>query len=130
MTRLASESPHRSSRLLCDESTAPFAIHNEGGASPLVLICDHAGRAVPDGLDLGVPAAEMDRHIAWDVGAGGLCLALADLLDACAVLQPYSRLVVDCNRAPDRPDAVPEASDGTAVPGNQGLSAEARAERV
>ena len=78
MKRLASESPQRSSHLLCDECITPFAIHNEVGASPLVLVCDHAGRAVPESLDLGVPPAEMDRHIAWDIGAGGLCLALCD----------------------------------------------------
>lgn len=130
MRRLAGESPGWSSRLLCGEDAPPFVIHNQAGASPLVLVCDHAGRAVPRRLRLGVPAAEMDRHIAWDVGAGKLTLALSRALDASAVLQPYSRLVVDCNRAPDRPDAMPEVSDGTAVPGNCQLSPADRAERV
>jgi len=38
--------------------------------TPLVLLCDHAGRDVPRALgDMGVPRAEWDRHIAWDIGA-------------------------------------------------------------
>src|SRR5687767_4961339 len=110
MRRLTSESARRSTRLLSEHDPLPFVVENEGASSPLVLICDHAGKAVPGGLELGVAAADMDRHIAWDIGVAGLGRELADRLGACLVRQPYSRLVIDCNRAPDRPDAVLEVS--------------------
>lgn len=61
---------------------------------------------------------------------GALGRMLAERLDACFLEQVYSRLVVDCNRAPERADAVPAVSDGTVVPGNAGLSATDRAARV
>jgi predicted N-formylglutamate amidohydrolase len=72
----------------------------------------------------------MERHIAWDIGAGALGLALGERLGACVIRQRYSRLVIDCNRSPDRADAMPEVSDGTTVPANLGLSAAERARRV
>lgn len=74
--------------------------------------------------------AEMDRHIAWDIGAGALSLLLGERLDACVVRQPYSRLAIDCNRSPARADAMPEVSDGTVIPANRALSPERKAERV
>ncbi len=72
----------------------------------------------------------MDRHIAWDIGAGALSVGLAERLDACVLRQPYSRLAIDCNRDPGRADAMPELSDGTVVPANVGLDAAGRAERI
>ena len=41
---------------------------------------------------------------------------LSELLDATAVLQTYSRLVIDCNRNPSWPTAMPEISEHTPVP--------------
>lgn len=125
----ASLSLRRGDILQRDEPT-PFVVENAGGASPLVLLCDHAGRRVPRAIELGVSAADMDRHIAWDIGAEGTARRLSALLDAALVLQPYSRLVIDCNRNPARADACPEISDGTPVPANVGLSAEAKRARV
>lgn len=63
----------------------------------------------------------MDRHIAWDIGVAGLGEKLSRSIGACFVRQTYSRLVIDCNRAPNAADAVPQASDGVAIPGNVGL---------
>ena len=104
---------------------------NRGGASPILLVCEHAGRAVPAALgDLGVEAGAMERHIAYDLGAADLTERLAASLDATAVLQPYSRLVVDCNRPPGAFDFAPAVSDGTAVPANAGLGGAGRAERL
>ncbi len=80
--------------------------------------------------DLGVAAAEMDRHIAWDIGVAGLGSRLAELLDAPFVAQRYSRLVIDCNRDPMRPDACPEVSDGTTIPANVDLSPRDRQARI
>ncbi|MGA0606672.1 N-formylglutamate amidohydrolase [Phenylobacterium sp. VNQ135] len=104
---------------------------NPGGRAPFVLLGDHAGREIPPPLKgLGVSAAEMDRHIAWDIGVAGLGARLSERLDAVFVAQRYSRLVIDCNRDPARPDACPEISDGTPIPGNVGLTPADRLARV
>ena len=119
-----------SSPLLQRGEGEPFIVDNQAGQGPFVLVCDHAGRAVPRAIELGVSAADMDRHIAWDIGAGDLALLLSARLDAPLISQRYSRLIVDCNRAPDRADAMPQVSDGTLVPANHALDAAARAARV
>lgn len=109
----------------------PVIAHNLGRFSPWLIVCDHAGREVPAALgDLGLQADAFERHIAWDIGAGALALLLGQALDAPVIRQRYSRLVIDCNRAPERADAIPEVSDGTIIPANAGLSEADRAERV
>jgi predicted N-formylglutamate amidohydrolase len=101
-----------------------FDVVNAAGCSPFFLTADHAGRAVPEALgDLGVSRADMDRHIAWDIGIAAVTRGLADALDAVAILQSYSRLVIDCNRQPSVASAFPTMSEATAIPGNAGLSA-------
>ena len=113
-----------------DEGEA-FVVHNLGAAAPFVFIVDHAGRAVPRALNrLGLPPEAFERHIAWDIGALDLGRALAARFDAALLAQRWSRLVIDCNRDPDRADAIPEVSDGTPIPGNIGLTPQARAARV
>ena len=110
---------------------APFIVQNQGAASPFVLLGDHAGREIPPALaGLGLPARALDLHIAWDIGVAGYGEALAARLGAAFIRQRYSRLVIDCNRAPGRPDAIPEVSDGVTVPGNLGLSDADRAGRL
>jgi len=95
----------------------------EHGTAPALVLCDHASRAIPKGLGrLGLPELASWQHIAWDVGAGELARGLAHALDAPAVLAGYSRLVVDCNRSPDDPEAFRTESDGWAIPGNQNLT--------
>ena len=95
-----------------------------------MLLGDHAGRAIPASLgDLGVGVADLERHIAWDIGVAGLGAALARRLDAVFIQQRYSRLVIDCNRAPDHPGSMPTVSDGTAIPGNRALAPEDRERR-
>ena len=109
----------------------PVFVQSRGAGAPFLLVCDHAGRTIPSSLGkLGLDGHALDRHIAWDIGAGSLTLRLAESLGACAVLQPYSRLVTDCNRDPTRPDAMPEVSDGTAIPGNADLTPEQRQARI
>jgi predicted N-formylglutamate amidohydrolase len=96
-----------------------------------VIFCDHASRDIPAELDnLGLAAAELARHIAWDIGAAGIAEALANIFDAPAVLSPVSRLVIDCNRHLAASDLIPEQSHGTIIPGNLNLSPEARALRI
>jgi predicted N-formylglutamate amidohydrolase len=110
---------------------APFIVANPGGASDLLLLGDHAGAAIPRGLrGLGLPPAALAAHIAVDIGVAGLGARLAKALDAVFIAQRYSRLVIDCNRDPARPDSVCEVSDGVAIPGNAALTAAARQARV
>lgn len=111
---------------------APFVeLVNPTGRPELLLLADHAGNRVPDELDgLGLPAEELARHIGYDIGIAWLARRLAARLDAPALLNHCSRLVIDPNRRPGEPSSIPETSDGTAVPGNRGLDPSARAKRV
>lgn len=105
--------------------TAPRYIAGEAGG--ILLICDHASNAVPDGIDLGIDRDLLDRHIAIDIGAGALTEALAARLAAPAVLATVSRLVIDLHRQPDHPALVPTISDGHVIPGNRAAD---RTERI
>lgn len=117
--------------LLGPDDPAPVRVLNPDSPTPLLLVCDHAGKAVPAALrGLGVSPEEMDRHIGWDIGAAAVTEGLARRLDACAVLTVYSRLVVDCNRWPDSPTLMPAISDGTPVPANLDLTETARLLRL
>jgi predicted N-formylglutamate amidohydrolase len=119
------------SPLLATDEIEPVSVRNAGGASPLLLVADHAGVASPRALGrLGVSASEWQRHIAYDIGIAGLGERLADALDATLIRQNYSRLVIDCNRPIEAPTSIPEISEFTPIPGNVGLSADARAERA
>lgn len=109
----------------------PFELVNHAGAGRAVLICDHAGRAIPKRLgSLGLDEAALWRHIAWDIGIADVTRHLARLMDAPAVLGGYSRLVIDCNRRLGDPTSIAQESDGVRVPGNCGLTAADRAARA
>ena len=117
--------------LLGTNDPGPVELFNRDGASPFVLTCEHAGRHVPEALDdLGLDSEALSRHIAWDIGAGAVSRLLAEALDAPLVSQPMSRLVIDCNRPYHVPALVPEVSDGTEEPGNQGLGDADRQARI
>lgn len=95
----------------------------------LLIIADHASNAVPAELALGVSAADLQKHVAWDIGTAALARGLSAALNAPAILAIASRLVADCNRAPEDNGAIPPASDGIPVPGNA-VSADARKVRL
>lgn len=91
-----------------------------------LIACDHATNHVPDdicGGDLGLSSSEMNRHIAYDIGAAGVSRHLADLLDAPAILSCFSRLVIDPNRGADDPTLMMRVYDGTIIPGNRNADA-------
>jgi predicted N-formylglutamate amidohydrolase len=117
----------RDTSLLLDaEDVPPVLEDNTAGRSPFLLTSDHYGRIIPRGLgDLGLPASECERHIAWDVGIAGVANALSRHLDAHLIAQRYSRLVIDCNRPPGAPSSIPRLSEATVIPGNEDLTRDA-----
>lgn len=112
-------------RLLESDEPHPVDCRRLDGGADIFLTCDHAGRRLPRRLgDLGVGAPDLDRHIAWDIGAAGLAERLSERLDAALVMQRYSRLVIDCNRPPTVPSSIATLSEGTDIPGNRDLPPE------
>jgi predicted N-formylglutamate amidohydrolase len=117
-------------RLLEPDEPPAYRVARPQGKSPFFLTCDHAGDRVPRKLaSLGVSAADMKRHIAWDIGAAAVTLKLAEALDAFAILQTYSRLVIDCNRRPGVPTSIVRLSESTPIPGNEVVTVEDAAAR-
>lgn len=116
--------------LLGPDEPRPVAVRRRHGRSAFLFTADHAGRRIPRALGtLGLPPAERIRHIAWDIGIAAVTRQLSTALDATAVLQRYSRLVIDCNRRPDVASAFPEVSDATRVPANTALPPAEKARR-
>jgi predicted N-formylglutamate amidohydrolase len=98
---------------------------------PYLLVCDHAGNRIPRKLGtLGVSESERQRHIAWDIGAAQVVHGLVERLGVFAILQNYSRLVIDCNRSPAVESSIVTISEDTPVPGNLNLSPADRESRV
>ena len=128
---MAETVPVALARLLTPDDPAPFTVHHATGTSPLLLLADHAGQQVPRALaGLGLAQTELDRHIGWDIGIDGTTRRLADQLDAVAITQTYSRLVIDCNRPLASPTLITAVSDGTAIPGNHALLPAQREQRI
>ncbi|HEY8257276.1 MAG TPA: N-formylglutamate amidohydrolase [Gemmatimonadales bacterium] len=108
---------------LLNGEDGPVVLLNDDGRSLYVLIAEHASNRLPRTLGtLGLPDTELQRHIAWDIGAEQVARRLSQRIDAPLVLQRYSRLAYDCNRPPDSPDAMPEVSETTDIPGNRNLT--------
>lgn len=103
-------------------------------AEPLadvVLLCDHASNAVPREIGtLGLPPEDMARHIAFDVGARGVTMRMAERLGARAVLSTFSRLVIDPNRGEHDPTLVMKLYDGSIIEGNRKVGAEETERRL
>jgi predicted N-formylglutamate amidohydrolase len=117
---------------LAGEGREPVArVENPDGASPILLICEHASNLIPARYgDLGLGQDERESHIAWDPGALGVARGLSRALDAPLVCATVSRLVLDLNRDPSAPDSITTVSERTIVPGNQDLSSNERAFRA
>ena len=100
-----------------------YTLLRSDSARPVVLCCDHAGYAIPEGLEnLGLDADQIIRHIGWDIGAADVTAYIAESLDVSAVLSKYSRLYIDCNRAPSSSGSILEKSDNIIIPNNCNLS--------
>ena len=108
--------------LLSPDEPGPFRVLNPLAEQPILLICDHASHRFPKSLgDMGLDPFARRCHLAIDIGAGPVTESLAKTLRVTAVVQNYSRLVVDCNRQLMDPGAFLEYGDGILVPGNRNL---------
>jgi predicted N-formylglutamate amidohydrolase len=108
----------------------PFIRLDGVAASGFLFLCDHASNRVPRDYDLGLPASEMARHIAFDPGAEAVTVALAERLHAPAVLSTFSRLLIDANRGEDDPTLIMRLSDGAIIPGNAHVDEAERDRRI
>jgi len=117
---------------LIGENDPPAArVLNPAGRGPVCLVCEHASAEIPTRLkDLGLAEADRYSHAVWDIGAEKLARRLSSLLDAPLVLGGISRLVYDCNRPPERADAMPSRTEEIDIPGNAEISDTERAARV
>ncbi|MDV7144451.1 N-formylglutamate amidohydrolase [Tropicimonas sp. TH_r6] len=119
------------SPVMSDEEGPPAQVQNADGLGNVVLVCEHASRFIPASLSgLGLSEEAKTSHAAWDIGALDLAEELMRELDAPLIASRVSRLVYDCNRPPQAPDAVPARSERFVVPGNEDLSTGALAARV
>lgn len=110
--------------------TEAYTVRSGRIASGALLLCDHASNAFPQGYGtLGLPDSELQRHIAYDIGALPVTLHMGDALAAPVIHTHYSRLLIDPNRGADDPTLVMRLSDGAVIPGNRQLSAEERRHR-
>ena len=111
----------------------PFFLEGADRPARWLVTCDHAANTVPEfvnGGTLGLDPADMERHIAYDVGAAGLARGLAAALDAPVILSNFSRLVIDPNRGEDDPTLLMKLYDGTIIPGNRHAGPEELALRL
>ena len=106
-------------------SYKPFKIFKSRSQVPWVIICDHASNLVPESIaggDLGLNNKEMNRHIAFDVGARNLAIKLGNILDASVICSNFSRLIIDPNRGEKDPTLVMQLYDGTIIPANKNIA--------
>ena len=109
--------------LLEPDEPPAFEIINEGGRGRAILVCDHARNRMPRRLGtLGVEPRDLDRHIAWDIGAENVARRLSVALDEPLIASGYSRLVVDCNRPPTVRDFITVRSEDVDIPGNVSIT--------
>ncbi len=111
----------------------PFEIFGAERAGPWLVTCDHASNTVPPFVqseNLGLPPAEMKRHIAYDIGAAEVARTLGEQLQAPVICSNFSRLVIDPNRGLDDPTLIMQLYDGTLIPTNRHLTAAARQTRI
>lgn len=117
--------------MTANEDFRAFDIIDGDYAGGIVLLCDHARNWLPSEYgSLGLPDSEFERHIAYDIGAADLTLALAERLGIPAVMSRFSRLLVDPNRGMDDPTVIMKLSDGTVIPGNHPITPEESSRRI
>lgn len=109
----------------------PPIVENATSRARLVLVCEHASNHFPAPWgDLGLSDDQRRAHIAWDPGALAVARGLMRRLDAVLIHAPVTRLVYDCNRAPDMKGAMPARSEIHDIPGNAAITPPERLART
>lgn len=111
----------------------PFFVHGASRPARWLITCDHASNLVPpfvNGGDLGLPVEDMQRHIAYDIGAYAVSKLLGEHLNAPVIASNFSRLVIDPNRGEDDPTLLMQLYDGTIIPANRYADAAEREARL
>jgi len=111
----------------------PYFLHGETRPGRWLVTCDHATNTVPPQVgsgDLGLPRTDMERHIAYDVGAYGVARHLGELLDGPVIASNFSRLVIDPNRGEDDPTLLMKLYDGSVIPANRDADTAERERRL
>lgn len=105
-------------------------IINPDVRSGVIILCEHASNHVPEAYaKLGLSDEDLQKHIAWDIGAEKVTRKMCEMMGVSAVLSPVSRLLIDKNREPDHQTLVPPVSDDIVIPANRDLTAKAIAAR-
>ncbi len=106
-------------------------VRGSSGGSSFLVLCDHAtNRLPPEYGTLGLDEGQLERHIAYDIGALGVALEMGRRLQSTVVFSGFSRLLIDPNRGEDDPTLIMQISDGALVPGNVHVDEAERARRI
>ena len=117
--------------LLLKGDPTPFEVFTSRSTNPLLILCDHASPIIPSSLaDLGLEKKDLERHIAYDIGARAIAKRLSENLNATCIASSYSRLVIDINRPLNHKDSIIKTIDKTLIPGNKTLTKTARRTRI
>jgi len=117
--------------LIAPDLTESYEIIPGRSDAGLILICDHAVNDIPAAYGtLGLEPKELERHIAYDIGALAVTRGVAQALGVPAIFTKFSRLLIDVNRGLDDPTLIMRISDGAVVPGNRHLNEAEHAKRV
>ena len=109
----------------------PFELTGAERPGPAIVVCEHASSWIPERLsDLGLAPEHRLSHAVWDIGAAVLAKTVAERLNAPLLTAGTSRLVIDLNRPPEAPDAMPGMVEVIEVPGNRDLAPAQRQSRI
>ena len=116
---------------MSDSGRSVVRAENPDGAGSFVIVCDHASNRIPAKFKSFEFADDaLETHIAWDPGALAVARLMSATLDAPLLWPDVSRLVIDCNRAPEARSLIVTESEGRLVPANVGLSEGERSRRL
>ena len=104
-----------------------YQIFDQNYNSKFLILCDHATNRIPMSVSktqLGLKSKELQRHIAYDIGAKDTALNLGKILGAPLITTNYSRLVIDPNRSKEDPTSIMQIYDGAIIKGNCNLTPE------
>jgi predicted N-formylglutamate amidohydrolase len=108
-----------------------FEIARGAAETQFLILCDHATNLLPPEYGtLGLDDIQLNRHIAYDIGALAVARELGRKLKATVVSSRFSRLLIDPNRGEDDPTLIMQLSDGAIVPGNAVLTFAERRRRL